>query len=763
MSLAGFQQWTQSLVFAGYSVSQFTTSLVSGGPAIQGFLSSLENLTSSVLKYSTQAFDKATENEVNRLAAGGAISNSFSKKISFDEGLELFDDLKVKLAKSAASLPGTTADYITVFRSLSDDMATALNSAGAGGAALKQLFKDKVPQAVEKLVLQTKLYGQDIPVSSITRTYSKLLSTGKVNSREIFVQRNPVLRTGIEQWEKANAKKLPQLNIRERFDALNKIFADSISSQQMDGLKGSFQAKIETIKSFLFDPDVGMFGFEREFKNSSGETTTIFKTLTSAIGPVIDRFADLAQNIIIFADPAQFAANFFDSTVGIALKDFGERLGVLNQIIQITEGNFETKLHAALKAAFSFDYKTFDFAAAITKFFDKLAKNIENFGDNIRPDDKFGKAMEALLNGLFKVVGAILGRAARQAAEHPKESFQFVALTNPGLIFNAFTALTTSFLVLAPIAKLLFSTIASLASLAFKIPIVTSLFGALANIATAVSGVFVGIAGAAVIVIAFVAGLVIFKEQLLAAGKHFTELSNAMSGPFKDATQILGWSLTKLGEAGSNLAKAWTEFTAGDWRGAIVSLFKGLVKAIQGLFGLTGTAASAALGAITVAWEGMLPVLKQFGMFLLDGLVNLLTGSKSLDKLTDKVSSAPVVQTKNGNILDSGLDAYKTWHNRLNATLGLDPVFSNFTGNAFGGLLDSLAAEKANMPSGASLAIANSSEAILTQGQSQVVASALTNKAGASIGNVNVYVSQSNATAQDIGMEVRNQLIALLA
>lgn len=761
MSIASFQKWTQSLVYSGYAVGQFTSSLISGGPVVQGFLSSLENLTSSVLKYSTQAFEKATENEVNRLAAGGAISNSFSKKINFDEGLQLFDEIKIKLAKSAASLPGTTADYITVFRSLSDDMATALNSAGAGAGQLKQLFREKVPQAVEKLVLQSKLYGQDIPVSSITRTYSKLLSTGKVNSKEIFVQRNPVLRTGIEKWEKENGKKLPQLNVRERFDALNKIFADSISTSQMDGLKGSFQAKIETIKSFLFDPDVGMFGFEREFKNASGETTTVFKTLAGAIGPVIDRFTDLAQSVVTFADPSQFAVNFFDSTAGVALKNFGERLGVLNQIIQITEGNFETKLHTALKAAFNFDYKTFDFAGAITKFFDGLAKSIETFGDNIKPDDKFGKAMEALLSGLFKVVGAILGRAARQAAEHPKESFQLIALTNPGLIFNAFTALSTSFLVLAPVIKLLFSGFSSVAGLALKIPVVNSVLGALGNTITAVLGAFASAIGAVAVILAFTAAIVIFKDQLLSAGKHFTDLSNTMSGPFKDAVQIFGWSLTKLGEAGKALATAWAEFTAGDWRGAIVSLFKGLVKAIQGLFGLTGAAVSAVGGAISVAWEGMLPILKQFGLFLLDGLVNLFTGAKSLDKLTARVGSAPIVETKNGSIIDSGLDAYKTWHNRLNATLGLDPVFGNYTGNTYGSILASLATERANMPSGASLAIANSSETIMTRGQTQAVMQGLSGSK--SIGSVNVYVTQSNASAEDIGLAVKNQLVALLA
>ena len=145
--LIGF---TYNLSFASSSLASFTANLISGGPVIQGFIGQIENLGKSALDYSIKAFDKASENEVNRLAAGGAISNSFSKKIDFNEGLNLFDEIKIKLAKSAASLPGTTSDYITVFRSLSDDMATALNSSTLGGKQLSQLFRDKVPQAVEK-------------------------------------------------------------------------------------------------------------------------------------------------------------------------------------------------------------------------------------------------------------------------------------------------------------------------------------------------------------------------------------------------------------------------------------------------------------------------------------------------------------------------------------------------------------------------------------------------------------------------------------
>lgn len=773
-----FGQWARNLTYTSFAVTQFASNLISGGPVIQSFVSGIENLTGSVLKYSTTAFQKATENEVNRLAAGGAISNSFNKKIDFESGLGLFDEIKVKLAKSAASLPGTTADYITVFRSLSDDMATALNTAGSSAASLKSLFREKVPKAVENLVLQTKLYGQDIPVSSITRTYSKLLSTGKVNSKEIFVQRNPVLRTGIENWEKQNGKKLPQLNVRDRFEALNKIFADSISTQQMAGLTNSFQAKVETIKSFLFDPDVGMFGFEREFKNASGQTTTIFKTLAKAIGPVIDRFSDLTQNLISYGDPAKAAADVFDGSLGISLADFQARLGALNQAIQITEGDFKTKLRAGLIAAFNFDFETFDFAAAIRSFFTKIAKAIETFGDNIKPDDKLGNAMSALLEGLFKVASAVMGRLARQAAEHPVETAQFVALTNPGALLQGITAFTTTLIVAFPVISFFTQGLVTLSVIMLKLTGIiaggSTIFSAIAAGIGAITAVVTSLAFIVVAVIAFIAAIVVFKEQLLSAGKYFTELSNTMSGPFQSAIQSLGWSLSKLGEAGTALSQAWNDFASGNWREAIYNLFKGLVKIIQSIFGGLGSGAQAIGGAImSIDWGGMLSVLKTFCGFLLDGLSNLFFGSKnaSVNNRAAAMNSVPEINQQ-GAPLDGLTNVFKNQINTIQQFYnpGSKPVFTdpdlpiknNAFGNPLGNLLAAVGAEQAAMPNGANIAISNSSEAVLTSSQAQSVMQGFSTSK--SIGNitVNVVMSANSTSAEDVGAAVRRELIALL-
>lgn len=759
--LSGLNQWTQTVAYSGFAVGQFTASFVSGGPIIQSFLAGIESLTGSVLKYSTAAFDKAKDSEISRIAGAGAISNSFDKKLNFDAGGKLYDDMIKQSALSAAALPGATSEYITAFKMLSDDMASALNSSSASADELANLFKTKVPKAVENLVLQSKLYGQDIPISSVTKTYSTILNTGKVNLNEIFVKRNPVLKTAIQKWEKENGKKLPSLGLTERFEALNKIFKESISPEQMGALLNSFDSKLESLKSYTFDPLTGLFGFEREFKNSSGETTTLFKTLAGAIGPVIEKFTVLAQNAITFADPVKFAANFFDSTVGVALKDFAERLGVLNHYIQITEGDFETKFHTALKEAFNFDYKTFDFAAAITKFFNSIAAGIETFGDNIKPDDKFALAISALLEGLFKVFGATINRVFRQMREYPVETFKFVAVTNPGLIFQGLTVLMLGFLTLAPIVGLASKGLMALFGLTGLGPIFASVSGAILNIIAAIAGVFAW----PLTILAMLAAIIIFKDQLLAIGKNFTDLGNNMSGPFQGALQMLGWAFTKLGEAGQALSSAWDKFSSGDWRGAVVDLFRGLVKTIQGLFGILGAGASAVGDGLKIAWDGLWSLLERLGKFIVDGIINLITGEKGgLATRTAAINSLPEIN-KTGAPLDGLTNFAKNQINMQGQIWnpGSDPIFKYTTGNPLGQLLATIGAEQAMMPSGSKIAIANSSEAILNKGQTQSVMAGLTANSK-SVGNitVNVVMEESQSSAEDVGAAVRRELILLL-
>lgn len=746
----GLNGFTYRLAFAGSTVSSFTESLVSGGPVIQSFLGALQNLTDSVLQYSTAAFTKASENEINRLAAGGAISNSFDKKLSFEDGLSVFDELKVQLANSAASLPGTTSDYITVFRSLSDDMATALNSSKLGAGELKALFKEKVPKAVENLVLQTKLYGQDIPVSSITRTYSKLLSTGKVNSREIFVQRNPVLRTGIEKWEKENSKKLPALNIRERFEALNKIFADSISPEQLQGLTGSFQAKIETLKSFTIDPDVGLFGFERKFKGSDGKDTTLFLALAKVIGPVIDGFSNLARNLINFGDPLQAINGVIDKTIGPVLESLTTKLNIFNGVFQTTEGDFQTRLDNALKSAFNFDYKKFDYSAAIDSFFNTIAFQIENFGKNFKPSSELGESINSMIGGVIKVLGAIFNRAYQASVENPVATFQFVVLTNPGLIFQGLIAVMATIAVLSPLITGAFALLAPVVgALGSAILSITPLFvTALAGLA----GLFAGLIAAIVAVVAFFVGIAVFNKELVSWGKSLQKWGEQMGGWWGMVLQSFGLMTELFGKAGAALKSFWDNLTSGNWSAAIGDLIKAIgytvLGALAGLGGIVQTITGALGEVLKVIMDGF----TRFFNWLWTGITGVFTDIRNffIKPTTQRLADAnKVIEARPGDFGDQV---------REKLQVAKSYWFGNAEGNNLGNLIAAVNTEQRIMPAGASVTIANTSEAIIPQNKAQAL---LNNKTGASV-TVNVFAN-TNANPTDIGSAVRRELQMIFA
>lgn len=84
--------------------------------------------------------------------------------------------------------------------------------------------------------------------------------------------------------------------------------------------------------------------------------------------------------------------------------------------------------------------------------------------------------------------------------------------------------------------------------------------------------------------------------------------------------------------------------------------------------------------------------------------------------------------------------------------------FGNAEGNNLGNLIAAVNTEQRMMPTGASVTIANTSEAIIPQNKAQAL---LNNKTGASV-TVNVFAN-TNANPTDIGFAVRQELQMIFA
>jgi hypothetical protein len=136
-----FDNFSQNLSIVSYNVTNFGQALTSGSFVMSSFFDGVSSLSNSVLEYSKQAFDEATKLEVDRIAGGGAISAGFDNLIDYTKGLQVFDNVRTKLAITAAEKPGVTSDYTNAASLLNDDIAAALNKTGRVPTSLQKFLK----------------------------------------------------------------------------------------------------------------------------------------------------------------------------------------------------------------------------------------------------------------------------------------------------------------------------------------------------------------------------------------------------------------------------------------------------------------------------------------------------------------------------------------------------------------------------------------------------------------------------------------------
>jgi hypothetical protein len=790
-----FDNFSQNLSIVSYNVTNFGQALTSGSFVMSSFFDGVSSLSNSVLEYSKQAFDEATKLEVDRIAGGGAISAGFDNLIDYTKGLQVFDNVRTKLAITAAEKPGVTSDYTNAASLLNDDIAAALNKTGRSSDQLTKVFENITPKLIENLVLNSKLYGQGIPMSAVTRSFAKLLDTGKIQNKEIFFSKNPLLKSAIAKYEKENGK-LTGMNKEKRLFALNDIFSSTFSKQQLDALQNAFATRIEGLRSYVLDPDIGLFGFNRKFKNPKdpGSEITFFQVLANAASPFIDALAESAKLITAFADPMQALGGLIQTYVSPIILDWASKLNRGIDTAVNTSGSPLEKIRAGLNDAFDFDISTYDFAGAITKLFDSIAAAIDGFGvkGNYFNNPKVDAAITAFINGIVKVLGSISNKIAEKAMEDP------IAFAKVAFILNPSAVLQFGILLVSLIPALI-----SLGSLLWAIggAILTGIAAVLAFVTTTVLGavlLFVGI------FIGLIAVVIVWREQLAMVGYKLEQFGGFM----QTTVRMFGSVLSDLGQAGKRFKDAWDLLLQGNWQGALTSLFEGLMWALGATlkmilipFVALGDLAFSSLKA-GIEWLGS--ALVSLGSAIYNFLSKLASSawnsvSNGASDMWNSASNAigtvfsgmgaafndyvikPIVSLLNsipgfkaatgfiGQGISNNIEAGGTV---INGIANAGAAGSKFIGDGFnsvkklagfadgnplGGLLSSLAAEQSNTPSGFSPVFANSSEAIIPRSDATRAIAGLSSRGGNSIS-----MTINNYAGDDITEKVRVVLESIL-
>lgn len=729
---------------ASSAIIDFTSTLVSGGPIVQGFLHEIENLAGAVLKYSTKAFNDAADKEVDAIASAGAIVNITKGAIGFAEAGKLYGEAQIKLSKIAASDPGSTSDFTFAYTQLLDDFGSAAITAMSSTAEMKKVFTETSVNMSRAVVLQSKLYGANIPVTSITRSFAGLVNTGEIKKNEIFFKRNPVFGKAVEDYEKENGS-LKKMSKQDRLVALGEITGKMVSPEQMAALLNSFQSKIEGLKSKVFDPLDGLFGFKREVTGSDGKKTTMFDTLSNLLKPLLSALTDVATTVTTFADPVKFLTDFIDSNVR---PSFEELVYLIQQVTTefafSTEINFYDRLNDALKKVFNFDMNQFDLSNEIDKLFNNIVSWIDNAGKGAAPDSELAQAARSILSGVVRVVLAILGRAKDWALENPGDALAITAALNPGLISAAVAAVAAAITLLVSVVSLLTGTYVGIIGLFTSIG---AAFGFVGGAATAFGA-------AVVLVVALIIGLGLgaidaFREPIQKVSDWIQEQADKVGGALGTSLAWVAEGIAGILEGARLFTQGVVKIMNGDFAGGVKDMVVGLIVSLGGLFrGLAGI--------LTTPFTALFDSFIALGSWVL-GLMGIGSERKNTEVLKTKQD---VLNASDSSFtIELGADGKLQTGPEITPNYG--PAFQPFaTGNSFGNLLGSLARERSLAPTGSNLVVANSSEAIIPNAQAKNVQAALSGNGKSMVANI---VINGVNSAEDIAAAIRRELGALMA
>lgn len=230
------------------------------------------------------AVNKASDTVTDNIMAVGSLASVMGS--AYDTADKLNNKITKGLAEQAASLPGTTDDYVTVYRTISDDVADMSKELNKGKFNAGQ-FEKQVVNLSSKF---TALKGS-AGIGETTAALQALLGgrdVKKLGKLKFFRERNPMLTKNLGKMEEKEGKSLADMGKGQRLQVILKALDMTLTDDTIARMSKTFDAIKQTFLTKMFDPNVGMFGLLRDVdSNLENGMQTAFGGLTEALDSVI--------------------------------------------------------------------------------------------------------------------------------------------------------------------------------------------------------------------------------------------------------------------------------------------------------------------------------------------------------------------------------------------------------------------------------------------------------------------------------------------
>lgn len=578
---------------------------------------------------------------------------------SSEQASRFIEKLNDSLAKSAATLPGATQDYKQLSIAIQDNLIDAFKD--PSGTLNQAGFEKTLISMSESFGALTAASTKDIGNTSLG--LSKALSGASISElRQIaFFEQNPVILNALEKELAAQGKQLKELNPQARVELLEKIGKKFITDDFKKKAAESVDGLLQSFQSTLFDPSAGIFGIMRDLDPATDGVQSAFSSMNAAlievIGPsgVFFQLSDILTAAgINLPDPMRLLKRGIDFAVG-GLKQVNQGLTYIKDFVK-AGGSLTDTFRLAVGMITS---QSSSLSDTLTGFLPKIGERVSTFINSIAASASF--VGEWAANLIDSILGFIGNRIV-----------SFVVTADFGSVASIIGAVTSSVVnfVGGFLGSLDSGTYLTLAAGLAAAALIPPLIGAVATVATGLAAAF----------IAGTAGLPLLL--VVAAGVAIGALAKVV---------IERWDDIKV---------------------AVVSFFTPIGQTIIGglglILGIFAADRALIIGSIKRLSEGIV------GMFenAYDTLAVML-GKETLGQQRANQAAAAAEQRYQDAVAQKSLAAQPL-------PIAVGARYSGGIGSAAGGFLGNLitAAQKemVNMPGGAELLVANTSETIVPQG-----------------------------------------------
>lgn len=344
------------------------------------------NIMTVPFKYAANAFGERVRDEMSDLqSAGGLFATDIRYNLkmfkSFNEARRAQEDINARLAKSAAELPGETAQYVREAKRITDTMIGAMGrnqesfmkyaqSIGAKTGDKEDALATVIQKFTEKSVLlgMQPGGGGSRSIYGIPQLMEILVNQPNANLKSMSykyaaLRDNPLLANALQQGEaKINAT---AAGTAERLAAIMEILDQALPNEVVSAMRNSTDGVIQSIKSAFLDPEVGLFGLGRKLSG-------VVVPRVDALGRYLDKSGKVVEDASLAAkDQISLFGLFRDTLAGFVVP--------LNGLISILP-----QIYDPLKAIGLDMLQMRDISQRFLATFNGFTKGFEELGNKLK-------------------------------------------------------------------------------------------------------------------------------------------------------------------------------------------------------------------------------------------------------------------------------------------------------------------------------------------------------------------------------------------